>query len=113
MAAADFPEHLPRLASIFAGGHEVSGIDEVEEVVGSAGAFIDIGLGGADIELAIHRDRIAVDDLALEFLRERQRQRRFSAGRRTKDHNQQRLGRGDLAFIQADAQRRLQWMSCQ
>ena len=68
------------------------GSTTIEQMVRRAGALGGAGLGGADVELAIHGDRVAVDDLAVELLSERQRQRRFSAGRGPEDDHQQRLG---------------------
>ena len=43
----------------------------------------------ADLEVAIHRDRIAVDDLTVEAPRERQRQRGLPAGGRAKHNDEQ------------------------
>jgi hypothetical protein len=36
-------------------------------MVRGALAFGSTRLGGADVELAIHRDRIAIDDFTVEF----------------------------------------------
>ena len=70
-------------------------------------SFRGAGLGRANIELAIHRDRIAVDDFARELLRQRQRQRRLPARCRSKNDHQQRFRRSGLA-LRAHVQRRLQ-----
>ena len=64
----------------------------------SAGTLGGAGLGRADVELAIHGDRIAVDDLSVEFFSERQRQRRLATGGGAEDYYQERLDvtvRGD------------------
>jgi hypothetical protein len=55
-------------------------------------ALVDRRLGRAYIELAIHRDRVAVDDLAIELLCQRKRQRSLPASGGSKDYNQQRAG---------------------
>ena len=107
-APADFPEHLPRLPRILAGRHVLGGVDTIEEMMRRASALLGAGLGGPDVELAEHRDRIAVDDLAVKLLRERQRQCRLPAGGGTEDHYQQRLQRAALAMVCAHVQRRLQ-----
>ena len=46
---------------------------------GARRSFRGCGLGRADIKLAVHRDRVAVDDFTAELLRQRQRQRRLPA----------------------------------
>jgi hypothetical protein len=54
----------------------------------SAGAF-NGNLGGADIESAIKLERIAVDDFALKFRREAQRERAFSRSGGTENCKQE------------------------
>src|SRR5579862_7667082 len=117
LTLADLREHLSRLAGIFPGGHVVGGLDTIEKMVGSATSLLGGGLGRADVELAVHRHRIAVDDFAVELLSERQRQRRFATRRGAEDYHQRRLKfrrRWLVVFIgSAHVQRRLQWMLCQ
>ena len=67
------------------------------------GALRRAGLGGADFELAIHRNRIAVDDFTVEAASECQRQRSFAA-RRWTEHN------GKQRFTRNQRQRMLQLM---
>jgi len=61
-------------------------------VVSCAGTFLGIGLGGADIESAINRKRIAADDFSAEVFGQGQRKRGLAAAGRTDDGYQQWLG---------------------
>ena len=58
-----------------------------EKVMRRARPFNGARLGRTDFELAVHRDRIAIDDFAEETSRERQRQGRFAASRGTENHH--------------------------
>src|SRR5580658_2898928 len=95
-ALADLCEHLPRLASVFAGCHVLHRVDTIEKMVGGASAFLGAWFGRADIELAVHCDRVAVDDLAGELFGERERQRSLSTGCGAENHDEQRLRRSDF-----------------
>ena len=53
--------------------------------------FFSRRLCSPDLKLAIDGDRVAIDDLAPEPLRHRQRQSRLPAGRWTNNHHQQRI----------------------
>src|SRR5579872_1189522 len=89
MAQVNFLQHLPRLPGIFTCGDVLRGIHAIEKVMLRRCEFTRARLGGPDIKLADHRARITVDDLTVELLRQRQRQRRLSAGRGPKNHYQQ------------------------
>ena len=110
ISKVDLRKHLARLASIFARGDVLSGIENIEKMVGRARARGGAGLGRTDIKLPHHCDRIAVDNLALELLSERERQRGLPAGGWTEDHQQERFGCGGLAMaviLGGHVQRRL------
>src|SRR2546430_6888052 len=62
-------------------------------MMGSAGLFLCSGFGCADAELAMHRDRIAIHDLAMKTGCEFQRESSFAAGCRANNHNQQGIAR--------------------
>ena len=74
-ARFDLFQYLPRLAGIFTGGDVAGGRDAIEKMMRGAGALGRSGLGGSEIELAVHRDRIAVHDLAAKAFGECERQR--------------------------------------
>ena len=63
----------------------VGRIDDVDQVVRNAAPLGQRHLVGADVEAAIDRRRVAVDDLAAEPLGQRQRQRAL-AGRGRPEH---------------------------
>ena len=54
--------------------------DDVDEVVRDHRALFARGLGGAYLHLAVDGDRVATDDLAVEFLRKMQCERGLAAG---------------------------------
>jgi hypothetical protein len=87
----DFPHHLPCLARIFAGRDVSSRIHHIEQMVRNTLALLERGLGRANFKLAIHRDRIAIHDLATKTLGQRQRQSRLPAARWAEHRQQQRL----------------------
>jgi len=60
-------------------------IDDVDQMMRNAAALRNRDLIRADVEPSIDSRRIAVDDLAAVLLRERERQRAFSGGRRSED----------------------------
>ena len=63
-------------------------LDDVDQVMRDAAAIGGRDLVGADVEAAVHRRRIAIDDFAAEPLRNRERQRTFSRGGRTQNRNE-------------------------
>src|SRR5580700_9049579 len=62
-------EHLPCLARVFARCNVAGRRDAINQMMRRTHSFRCTRLGGADVKLAIHRDRIAVHDLAVEALR--------------------------------------------
>jgi len=104
---------LPSLPRILAGRDILRRINAVEQMMWSLSAFGGTGLGRTDVELAVHRHGIAVDDLSVKLRCQRERQRRLSAGGRPKDDHQQRLRSRQIAMLGTDVQRILQWISCQ
>jgi len=67
----DLSENSACLSRILPGSHILHGIDTIKEMVGRAGSFSETRLRCPDVELAVLRDRIAVDDLAVELLGKR------------------------------------------
>ena len=72
MTQGDLSKCLSRLPSIFAGSHVLRGINAIEKMMRCARAFRGGRLCRTNIKLTVHGDGIAVDDLAVESLRERQ-----------------------------------------
>ena len=72
-AKVDFFEHFARQAGIFAGSHVLGWFDDIQQVVRNKPALGSTRLCRTDIELTHHGERVAIDDLTAEFLRERQR----------------------------------------
>ena len=66
---SNIADNLPRLPRIFARAHIRVGIDKVDKVMRHFRTFGSRGLGGSDLKLAVHRHRIAVDDLTGELPR--------------------------------------------
>jgi len=58
------------------------GIDDVDQVMRHLRALVERRLGGADVHAAIYLRRIDGDDLAVQVLRERHRQRALARRRR-------------------------------
>src|SRR5438477_6131248 len=104
-AILDFSEDLPRLAGIVAGSHVVGGGSYIQQVMRYARAFWSAGFGCADFKLAHQRNGIAINDLACEAFSESERECSLSAGRGSKDADEQR--------IRSNAQRKLHWMAYQ
>ncbi len=71
------------------GGVDLGRIGDVDQVMRNAAAFVERHLVGADVEPAIDRRRVAVDDLAAEALGQRQRQRALAAGGRAENRDDQ------------------------
>ena len=74
-----------RIARELRGGVLLGRIDDVDEMMRNAAALGSRDLVGADVEAAIDRGRIAVDDLAVEPLGERERQRALAGRGRPED----------------------------
>jgi hypothetical protein len=69
-AGFDLGESLSRQTGILAGCDVASGIHNIEQVVGCAGALDGAWLRGSDLELANHGDRITIHYFAMKALRE-------------------------------------------
>src|SRR5207302_10834600 len=61
----DLLKHLPRLAGVFAGCDVAGGRGTIDQVMWDAVSLESGRLGRADVEPAVHGDRIAVHDLAM------------------------------------------------
>ena len=92
-AGADFLDDLSSSSRVFSGSRVASRINNIEQMMRSAGLFFRSGLGRADAEFAIERDRVAVHDLAVEAGSEFQRERSLTATCWPKNYNQQRIAR--------------------
>ena len=68
-------------------------IDDVDQMMRDAAAIGVGNLVGADVEPAIDRGRIAVDDLAAVALGDRQRQRALARRGRTENRDDERFHR--------------------
>ena len=66
--SADLSQYRARLTCIFACRDRLCGINKIQKVMGRLGPFTWGRLGGPDIELAVHRHRVTVDDLSVESL---------------------------------------------
>ena len=60
-------DRFPRQACVFAGGAEFVRVENIDQVMGNSAALGQGQLGGADIEMAIHLQGVAVDDFAIEL----------------------------------------------
>ena len=67
-------------------------LDDVDEVVRNAAALSGVELVGADVEAAVDGRRIAGNDLAVEGLRNGERQGALAAGRRANDGDEPHQG---------------------
>src|SRR5215470_3925723 len=86
------PDCFASHAGILAGRHVLRGLDKIEEVVRTAGTLRCRGFGRSDLELTVHRNRITVNDLALERTGKGERQGSLSAGRRSRHDQQNWIG---------------------
>jgi len=68
------------VAGVVAGGAGLSGVVEVEEMVGDEAALGGRGLGGAELHVAIDGDGVAGEDLGTEALGECERERGLAGG---------------------------------
>jgi len=73
-AMGDFGKHATGQAGVFAGAEYLVGIENIDQVMGNATAVLGWELGGADIEIAVNLQGIAVYDFTGEFFREGQGQ---------------------------------------
>jgi hypothetical protein len=82
---------MSRAPGIFTGRDEIRRLDDVEKMMGRTRPFARGRLGRANLEFAIQRDRIAINNFALEMFRENEREGRFAACSRAEKDNQQRV----------------------
>src|SRR5579871_2612059 len=75
-------------ARILARRHLLQRIYEIEQMMGGAGTLIRSRFGCADIEVAIHRDGIAVHNLATKSFGENKGKRSLPAPRRPQNHDE-------------------------
>ena len=87
-ALLDLLERLARLTRILSRSDVGGRLNDVEQMMRGAGTFFAAGLRSADLEFAIHRDRVAIDDFALKTLREGERKSRLAAGGGTENDDQ-------------------------
>ena len=74
------------------GGVLLGRLDDVDEVVRNAALLRLRQLVGADVEPAVDRGRVAVDDLAAVLLGERERQRALAGRRGPENGEDARIG---------------------
>ena len=92
-----FPRVLISLQSsagvscILSRGDVIRWFDEIQKMVWNHPPFFMARLGRADFKFTVHRNRIAINDLALKTLSDSNRQCGLAASRRTKYYNQQRI----------------------
>ena len=70
--SADLSQYRARLTCIFACRDRLCGINKIQKVMRRLSPFTWGRFGGPDIELAVHRHRVTVDDLSVESLSDRQ-----------------------------------------
>jgi hypothetical protein len=73
---------------IFAGREQLIGIDDIDEVVWNATPLPEGQFGGSDVKEAEDLERVAIDDLTVEFRRDFEGQITFPRTGRTSDRNQ-------------------------
>ncbi len=88
-AAVDVADGRRGVARVLGGGVLARGIGNIDEVMWNPTLIGRRDLIGTDIKPAIDRGRIAVDDLAIEPLGERERERTLAGGRRPEHGNEQ------------------------
>ncbi len=108
LALGDLLHNLARVPGIFPGADIDKRVCIVQQMMRDFRAFGWTWLGRADFKIAVHRHRVAIDDLALKAARQFQRERGLSAGGRAQHRDQQRL-----VFNMRQSQRALQGMYCQ
>ena len=80
-----FPNRPRRIAREVRRGVLVGRIGNVDQVMRNATALLDRNFVGADVEAAIYRRGIAVDDLAIETFGNGEAQRTLASGCRAED----------------------------
>jgi hypothetical protein len=111
LAGGDFCESLTSEAAVIACGTEVVGGQNINEVVRSEGAFGEGGLGGAEFHAAIDGDGIAIDDFAVEALREREGESSLATAGRPEQGDEEWLHR-DWSQSSRSLSRRAQFGIC-
>src|SRR5215207_3022440 len=81
----DLADDACSVAGKLRGGVDRRRLDDVNQVMGDAPPLLERHLVGADVEPAINRRRIAVDDLAAEAFGEREREGALATRGRPED----------------------------
>ncbi len=68
-ARGNFRDGSARQAGVFAGRAELVGIEDIDQVMGDTTALGQRQFGSADIKVAIHLQRVAVDNFSVELFR--------------------------------------------
>src|SRR6266851_1184274 len=84
-------QNLSRLAGIFSCADVGERIDAIEQVMRNFRTLRRTGLSRADFKLAVHCNRVAVDDFSMETPGDGQRQSGLPARRGTQHHDEERL----------------------
>ena len=111
VARLDLGQDLAGLAGIFSRSHLPGGSDAVKQMMGNLGAFVGSGLSRSNIQLGVHGNRIAVDDLSRESFCECEGERGLTACGGAQDDQQERFA--GWGMRRSCGQRQLQWMLCQ
>jgi hypothetical protein len=90
-AAVDVADRRGGVARVLRGGVVVCGIGDVDQVMRDAAPVGGRNLVGADVEAAVDRRGIAVDDLAVEPFGDRQRERALPRRGRAKNRDGDRF----------------------
>ena len=91
-AGGDFRDGGARQAGVFAGGEELVGIQDIDQVMGNTATLGQRQFGSADIKVAIHLERVAVDNFSVELFRKQKCQIALSGSGGTGDCNQGSIG---------------------
>src|ERR1700733_12154913 len=97
-AAGNLCDSLAGLPRVFSSAYIGARIDEVDKMMWNLCAFGSRRLGSADLEIAIHSNRIAVDDLAVELARKDERKRGLPASGWAEHDDEQRQFRWVLLW---------------
>jgi len=87
-ATGNLPDRVARHACVFARGEKFVRVQDIDEMVRNTPPLGWRQFCGAYVEMAIHLQRIAVDDLAVEFFGEQKSQVALSGAGGTYDCNQ-------------------------
>ena len=90
-ARVDVADRRRRIARVLRRRVLVRRLDDVDQVMRDAALLGDRHFVGADVEAAIHRRRVAVDDLAAMPLGDRQRERALAGRGRTENGDDERF----------------------